>query len=355
LDSVNQKHQTRFLALQTELSELQAQHAAALKHHSFILRTERDARDAEKARFQHSISLGQLRVAELESELDAAMSRANVATSEIARLRSQHLALVDALAADSRAAAVRISDIPSFVSFQADSLPPLSQGTIASGSLLGSPVAVAAVSSAFSSPAWSVVCKLTGPDCMCPTGLALDDVRSTLFVTHDETHCVQAWRLSFASAQVERTCSWRKIWQYGVSGHPGAGTGQLNFPSGCAYDPCNHELFVVDSANHRVVVLHGDTGQFVRTFGQYGPKGAGLHFPRYIALAALRVSTPSAIDVESFADDGNSSHQTAALQSPSRVPLVLAVSDVDARVHVLTDMGVKLYALQGYVRSSTHL
>jgi hypothetical protein len=193
-------------------------------------------------------------------------------------------------------------------------------------------------------------------DSLAPSGLALDAPRSTLFVTHDETHCVQAWRVQYpgdpvqvASATAADTGTpsvWSKVWEYGVRGEPGGGATQLNFPSGCAHDDYNGELFVVDSANHRVVVVRASNGKFVREFGHFGPDADGFHFPRFIAVAT---HTLDAIDDSGTVHPPVRPRASSVFSSPvvmkARVPVLVAVSDMDMRVRVHSGMGLPLLLL----------
>ncbi len=76
-----------------------------------------------------------------------------------------------------------------------------------------------------------------------------------------------------------------KLWQFGNPAILGNSTTLLNYPSGCALDVLNGELYVADSANHRIVVLDSEKGRFVRAFGQYGFEQGDFNFPRFLAVA----------------------------------------------------------------------
>ena len=64
--------------------------------------------------------------------------------------------------------------------------------------------------------------------------------------------------------------------QFGETGQYGSGNHQFRKPRGVCVDPGpDGHLYVCDSANHRVQVLHKKDGTHVRTIGTTGQKGTG--------------------------------------------------------------------------------
>ena len=77
----------------------------------------------------------------------------------------------------------------------------------------------------------------------------------------------------------------------GAHGGPGAARGQFNRPTGVAAR--GSELFVADTANHRVQVLNGTDGTCIRAFGAAGggqsTRAGEFTLPRGVALDAAGV------------------------------------------------------------------
>lgn len=81
---------------------------------------------------------------------------------------------------------------------------------------------------------------------------------------------------------------------------------QLERPSGIAYCPENHRLYVVDTAAHRCVVL-SEQGEQLFSFGQRGAEPGMFNFPTYITyspLLGLIISDTLNFRVQRFELDG---------------------------------------------------
>lgn len=77
---------------------------------------------------------------------------------------------------------------------------------------------------------------------------------------------------------------------------------ELERPAGLAYDPASQELYVVDSAKHRIAVF-GPHGELVRTWGQGGDQRGEFNHPTHIALdpaGTLRVTDALGFRIQSF-------------------------------------------------------
>ncbi len=56
---------------------------------------------------------------------------------------------------------------------------------------------------------------------------------------------------------------------------------KLNQPTGIAYSPVNNEIWVVETANHRILILN-DTGKVIKTIGQRGVEPGEFNFPTFL-------------------------------------------------------------------------
>ncbi|VDK82627.1 unnamed protein product, partial [Cylicostephanus goldi] len=69
-------------------------------------------------------------------------------------------------------------------------------------------------------------------------------------------------------------------WGFGTSGH---GPGQLQNPLFIAVNRFNHQVYVSDSANHRISVFDVQ-GTYLFSFGSEGFHGGQFKFPRGVAI-----------------------------------------------------------------------
>lgn len=101
-----------------------------------------------------------------------------------------------------------------------------------------------------------------------PTGIALNPVNSSYYITDLKSHCVVVLSSDFKSVSrfSER----------------GSGRGQLWYPSSVTCDS-DGRVYVTDSGNHRVQVFSAD-GQYLRRFGKVGQGEGCLQSPSGISI-----------------------------------------------------------------------
>ena len=104
-----------------------------------------------------------------------------------------------------------------------------------------------------------------------PTGLCLSLNGNYLFVVDSLNHRVQMIHV------LDSTCEM-------IIGSQGNGAGQFNYPR-CICLSADGELFVTDSCNHRIQVFNAVNGDFLRSFGSNGRKVGEFQYPSGICLS----------------------------------------------------------------------
>ena len=101
-----------------------------------------------------------------------------------------------------------------------------------------------------------------------PYGIAIHPKNRNIYVTDSSNHHVQI---------LHHNLKLRRVF-----GFEGSEVGQFNKPKGIAFDSCGH-IYVVDSENHRIQVLT-DNGGYIRQFGKKGKREGELWYPSAIAI-----------------------------------------------------------------------
>jgi len=124
-----------------------------------------------------------------------------------------------------------------------------------------------------------------------PSSLTVDPDDGALYVCHEEHHVCEKWssypqaELSGRSHASSAAPSPSVIqWVFGTQAQAGNTKALLNGPVACVVDPWNRELYILDSGNHRVVVVQLASGSFVRSIGESIFGASVLHFPKSIAV-----------------------------------------------------------------------
>jgi DNA-binding beta-propeller fold protein YncE len=93
-----------------------------------------------------------------------------------------------------------------------------------------------------------------------PMGMAYDASSDVIFMSDSNNHRLQAVHVA----------SQRMLWSWGVVGESGDDNYHFNQPRDCCLSPDHSLLYVVDSYNHRIVVLRAMDGQYLYQFGSKG-------------------------------------------------------------------------------------
>ena len=107
------------------------------------------------------------------------------------------------------------------------------------------------------------------------------DSDENLFVSDEANH-----RISSFSSEGEFLGKW---------GEHGDGDGQIDRPSGLAFD-AEENILVVDTLNHRVQKFTKD-GEFLMKWGSFG-EGEGCHPPRFDSIRPPQHVHPVAPDLQ---------------------------------------------------------
>jgi DNA-binding beta-propeller fold protein YncE len=160
-----------------------------------------------------------------------------------------------------------------------------------------------------------------------PSALAVDVVNFSIYVVHDQNHVCEKWRIP-SNVVRDPQAAFVKQWVYGTRDQLGLAPGFLHFPSGVAVDAWNNEVYITDSANHRVVVLQADTGLFVRAFGE--ASGSVVTSPS--ASSPLTFQFPRFISV-------CRQNPMATAPAASATPVYVIVTDLHATIHIADASG----------------
>jgi DNA-binding beta-propeller fold protein YncE len=193
----------------------------------------------------------------------------------------------------------------------------------------------------------------------CPSSLAVDPDDGAMYICHEEHHVCEKWSSypqgdasgsGFASRAVAPAPAAIQ-WVFGTQAHAGNTKALLNGPVACVVDPWNRELYILDSGNHRVVVVQTVSGSFMRSIGESIFGASVLHFPKFMAvcrqepLPASPAHTPK--------------HSAVASSNPRRlsvsaVPVYVVITDDKPAVKLMDGTGRIVGRLEApRVRGST--